>query len=361
MFNRIDRYIIKEYLFTLLFALLAFICLFILIDLIEKIDDYIDRKAKLEAIALYYLYLSPEILKLVAPVAGLLSALFVTGKMAKQTELLAIQAGGVSLYRILLPFLFVGFLLTTFDLFFSGWLVPITTRYKQKFETLQLGRSYWTGGSRSNLNIQDSPSRFVSISYYDDPQQTCYTTSIFYYTNFELVKRLDMPSLKYDSSTAKWIGKDIVERRFIRNEEIGFVKIKIDTIELSFSIRDLRENNSALELLNLVDHKRFIEARKRSGFESTSEAEVKYHSKISFPFACLIVILLGVPLSAQKKKTGIALEAGISGAIGFFYIGLQQTFATLGYKGAITPIIAAWAPNFLFLFAGIIMVIKAKK
>jgi Predicted permeases len=114
-------------------------------------------------------------------------------------------------------------------------------------------------------------------------------------------------------------------------------------------------------LLTLPDHRAFIEKRQRGGFEAVDEALVKYHSKIAFPAACLIVVLIGVPLSATKKRSGLALEAGISILVGFIYLGLQQTFATLGYKGEIPPWLAAWFPNLLFLVIGLGMLWKAQK
>lgn len=357
----LDRYILAQYAQAFLFGTLAFIALFILIDVIEKIDYYIDRKATFFAVVGYYLYLLPENVKLTAPISALLAALFVTGNLSKQTELTAMKAGGISLYRMLVPFFAVAAVITIVDFFFSGWLVPHATRAKQKFESVQLGKTFWTGGSRSNFNILDKANRLVTIGYFDDAQNICYNVSVQEFERSSLRWRIDAKQMIFDTTLNRWVLQDAICRRFIVVPEYYTFETAVDSFNFSFTLRDLRENTSALDLLTLPDHRAFIEKREKGGFEAVDEALVKYHSKIAFPVACLIVVLIGVPLSATKKRSGLALEAGISILVGFIYLGLQQTFATLGYKGEIPPWLAAWFPNLLFFAIGLAMLWKAQK
>jgi lipopolysaccharide export system permease protein len=360
--NLLDRYIIKRYAIAFSFGLLAFIALFILVDVIENIDQFIDRHVPALAIAQYYLVFMPEIAKLIAPISALLSALYVTGVMSKQMELTAMKAGGISLYRILLPFFFFASVITAVDFYFSGWLVPTVMREKQKFESIQLGKNFWVGGSRSNINLVESPEQTLNIGYYDDYQKTCFSVSIQHFKGAHLVWRLDAERMRYDTLVGKWKMENAYFRT-ISNENYETIAryATLDTITVSFSPQDLSESAAALELMTVPEHHRYIQSREKSGFSSLEEAIVKFHTKISFPVACLIVALIGVPLSAQKKRSGIALEAGISLLIGFSYIGVQQIFATLGYKGAVNPVLAAWIPNLIFTVIGIVMLWKAQK
>ncbi len=357
----LDRYIAIRYLSAFLFGTIAFIALFVLIDLIEHIDDFIDRKLTLVPIVAYYGYFLPEILKLIIPISGLLSALFVTGALSKQMELTAMKSGGISLYRMLVPFLAIALLITLLDFYLSGWLVPQTTREKQRFESVNLGKNFWVGGSRSNVNVMDSPARLVSIGYYDDYIKTCYSLGVQQFEGKRLLWRVDAERMKFDTTAQKWL----IESGYVRvmegeKEHIARFEM-LDTLEFSFTAKELGESTQALELMTLPEHRAFLKARERGGFESSDEAIVKYHTKLSFPFACLIVILIGVPLSAQKKRSGIALEAGISILVGFLYMGVQQVFGTLGYKGAVNPILAAWMPNMIFFAVGLYMLFKAQK
>ncbi len=102
-----DRYIIRQFITTALFSLLAVLVVFIVIDAMEKLDDFIDRQAGWGIIAQYYLFFVPEIIKLIIPVAMLLASLFVTARLSTQNELTAMKSSGISLYRIMVPYMAV--------------------------------------------------------------------------------------------------------------------------------------------------------------------------------------------------------------------------------------------------------------
>src|SRR5512135_1819201 len=108
----LDRYIIKQFVMTALFSLVAVLVVFIVIDAMEKLDDFIDRQAGWGIIAQYYLFFVPEIIKLIIPVAMLLASLFVTARLSTQNELTAMKSSGISLYRIMVPYMTVAFLVS---------------------------------------------------------------------------------------------------------------------------------------------------------------------------------------------------------------------------------------------------------
>ena len=93
----LDRYIIRQFLVTTLFSLIAVLIVFIVIDAMEKLDDFIDRQAGWSVILSYYIYFIPEIIKLIMPVAMLLASLFVTARLSTQSELTAMKSSGISL------------------------------------------------------------------------------------------------------------------------------------------------------------------------------------------------------------------------------------------------------------------------
>ena len=101
----VDRYVLKQFIVTAIFALVAFTVIFVVIDLMENLDDFLDRNATFGIIATYYLYFIPEILKLMLPVGMLLSALFTTGRLSTFSELTALKSSGMSLYRFMAPLL----------------------------------------------------------------------------------------------------------------------------------------------------------------------------------------------------------------------------------------------------------------
>lgn len=329
--------------------------------MIEKVDDFIDQNVSLSQILTYYAYQTPDIIKLTSPISSLLAALFVTGRLSEQTELTAMKAGGISLYRLLYPFYFLAIIIGLFNFYLSGWVVPEFTKYKSQFESNYLGKAQSIDGSRSNINLLENPNRIVNIGYFDSNARTGYNVSVQNFSGSTLLWRVDADKMVYDTVGKSWMLHNAFQRSFKKGKESFQQYPTLNTVRFSFSSKQLSASNANVEEMNLPDHKRYIASKIQAGFSTLDEALVKYYTKISFPFACLIVVLIGVPLSAQKKRSGLALEAGISLLVGFVYIGLQKIFSTLGYKGTVPPLIAAWLPNVLFLSVGLLMLKKSKK
>ena len=110
----IDKYLVKQFIQTIAFGLLGFTIIFIVIDAIENLDDFVDQSVPALKILHYYIVFSPEIIKLMTPVGVLFAALFTAGRAASTSELTAIKASGVSLFRFMLPFLITTFVISFF-------------------------------------------------------------------------------------------------------------------------------------------------------------------------------------------------------------------------------------------------------
>ena len=129
--KKIDIYIITHFIKNLLFAFLCFIVIFILVDLFENLDKFIDSKSGINTVLIYYFYFIPEIIRLISPISMLLATLFTAGRMVNYNEIIAIKNAGISLSRFILPFIYIGIIVTGFSVYFNNWLVPEAN--KQKF------------------------------------------------------------------------------------------------------------------------------------------------------------------------------------------------------------------------------------
>ena len=106
----IDKYILRTFLVPLVFTSLAFLLIFVIYDLYDNLDKFIEAKAPVSEVIVYYLYLLPSKLWLLMPMAVLLSTLYSLFQLAKSNELTAMRASGISLYRLLVPNVLVGVL-----------------------------------------------------------------------------------------------------------------------------------------------------------------------------------------------------------------------------------------------------------
>ena len=175
--NTIDRYVLRQFIITAIGALAAFMVLFVVVDMMENLDDFLDRSAGIGIIATYYLYFLPEIAKLMIPVAMLLSALFTTGRLSTFNELTTLKSSGMSLYRFMAPLVIFAFIVSGASIYFNGWVVPFANKKK-----LELGRNYFQKNiefiAENNIFIQDSPTRILSIAMFDDSRQVARQVSI---------------------------------------------------------------------------------------------------------------------------------------------------------------------------------------
>jgi len=169
--RKLDRYVAWQFIKTVLFAILAFSLIFILVDMIENLDDFIDQDVPAPIIGLYYAYFLPRIFSLMVPVAMLLAALFVVGKLSNNNEMTIIKCVGVSLYRFMLPLLAIGLLVSVIMLGFDGWLVPHINAGRLNLEREYL-KKHRELGTRYNMFFQESRNRILTMEYFDEGNAT---------------------------------------------------------------------------------------------------------------------------------------------------------------------------------------------
>jgi lipopolysaccharide export system permease protein len=215
MIKKIDRYIVKQFLQTVLFGLAAFLLIFVIVDMMENLDDFIDQNVANSIIVQYYIVFIPEITRLMLPVAVLLAALFTVGKMETTNELTAIKAGGVSFYRFMIPFIATAFIISLFSIYFGGYIVPMANKHKVYIEQKHMKKDLITAGN--NIYFQDSENRIVTISYYDVEDGEANRVSIQEFSPDDItnmVHRYDANKMRFDSSSSSWVLLNGIERTF---------------------------------------------------------------------------------------------------------------------------------------------------
>jgi lipopolysaccharide export system permease protein len=358
-----DRYIVKQFLASFLFGLVAFLFIFVIIDMMEKLDDFIDAGAPASVVLQYYIVFLPEILKLMTPVALLLGSLFVVGRLSSQGELAAMKSSGVSLYRLLVPFLGVALSVSLLLVYLNGWVVPLANQKKIAIERAHLQRGI-DPSNRFNIFFQDGKTRIVSINYFDTPSKTANRVSVqdFADTNLTLmVQRIDATQMRWvDSAGGTWRALNGAKRN---TADLGsaiqqFRELPIG--RLSISPEDIEKKQRSPDEMILSELHDFIRNQQAAG-QNVARWMVDYHAKISFPFACVIMVLFGVPFACARPRTGTAVGFGIAISVTFIYIGFFKGSQVFGYNGDLNPILTAWMANLLFGISGIVNLLRVQK
>jgi lipopolysaccharide export system permease protein len=349
----LNRYIFRQFAKTFLFTCVAFVFLFVLINMVEKLDDFMDRHLSFLEIARYYLLSVPSTLLITSPVGVLLSSILVAGKLSASSELPAIRSAGVSMRQLLMPFLAGGVIICCINLINACWLAPET------FKGISIIEQHLQNNSehpqkRENLHILESGNRIVSIKDFDVASSNASEVSVEEFNGSQLRMRTDADSMRYDSRIGEWIMRNASTRLFTGNND-QLKTLPQQRIKLSMTPHSLEELNLEPDEMNIVRHYLYLAEKEKAGFSGLERSMVKLHSKIALPFASIIIILIGVPLSAKKKRGGLASEISVTLFIGFLFLGLQKTIAIAGYQGILNPMLAAWMPNILFLGIGYII------
>lgn len=356
----IDRYILKQFIFTFIFAQAALSMIFVVIDLMSNLDKFLDQNATLEIISKYYLYFMPEILKLLTPIASLLSTLFTVGRMSTLNEVTAMKSGGVSLYRIMLPFVAVAILISFVHLYFNGWIVPESNKLKH-----DISHKYFSTSNANapiyNLYFREGPKINLLMQHYDSDLKSGSRIAIEYFSDENsprLIKRVESNIIFWKEESQDWLMKQVIERIYSGND---VNTIKHDSLEITLNITDskIAKLKKSPDEMNFNELAEFIDIL-QSGGRDVRELQIDYHGQWAFPFANFIVILFGVPFASVRRKGGIAIQIGAALIISFFYIIFLKVSQPLAQTMDIQPIVAGWMANMIFFIAGIIVIIRTK-
>ena len=360
--KHLDRYIVRQFLLTAFFSLIAVLVVFIVIDAMEKLDDFIDHQAGWPVILQYYLFFVPEIIKLIMPVALLLASLFVTARMSTQNELTAMKASGISLYRIMVPYVAVAFLISGASVYFNGWVVPSANKKKFTIERVYLHKDVLSS-SGANIYIQDTPTRILALGYFDETRNTALRVSIQDFSPEDptvLVERVDALSMTWDPTARLWILAHGTHRWFAGGKERIQEFASQSAGPLHFDPEDLLKKQEKPDEMDYYSLQRFIENQQRAG-QDASRWLVDFYSKVSFPFASVIVVLFGVPFSSVRRRGGVGVQLGISLLICFIYLIFMKVSEVFGYNGDIDPLLTAWFANIVFLLGAVVVLVRVRK
>lgn len=361
MIKILDKYLVWQFVQTILFGLLIFAMIFVIIDLMENLDDFIDEEVPIKIVFQFYFVFIPQILNLMMPVAVLLASLFVVGKMSNQNELIAIKAAGVNLYRFMSPFIITSLIISILSVYFGGYIVPEANKHKVFIERTYMKRGVIKSGS--NIFFQDSKNRIVSIGSFNVLINQANRVSIQEFNPVDVTKmvsRLDAVKMKYDTTSNTWKIYNGTKRTFVYGKE----NLEIFSVQvldyLNFTPDEVVKKQTKTEEMTLPELERFAEEQLRAG-NNPRRILIDYHSRYAFAFASFVVVLFGLPISSSKRKGGLAVQFGINVLITFVYLVFMQISKSFGKNGLLEPVLTAWFANIVFFIAAIFNLIRASK
>ena len=349
----IDKYIIRKFIGTSLSRLVLIIAVIIIFDISEKIDNLIEKNVTLKGIIFdYYGNLVPYFINLFSPLLVFISVIFFTSKMAANSEVVAILAGGISFNRFLYPYFLSALFIATFSLVLNLFFIPPANKVRLEFSEKYINDKMVNAGN--NIHLQLTPGTYVYMQSFNSMNKTASKFTLETIEGHNISSKLSAETAVWDSLKQGWTLYDYYIRKNEGNKESIMRGEKTDTI-LSLTVNDLIRRDDIVESYTYSELNRLIKTQKLRGDKRVNLALIEKHTRFAVPFSALILTVIGVSLSSKRRRGGIGLNLGIGIALSFTYILFLRFSQMFVHSGLMPPWIALWVPNILFAFVALFL------
>ena len=348
----LDRYIARIWLRLLMLCLSGFVGLYLVIDLIEKIPRFLRSGGDASDILLYFIYKFPEMVSRTATFSILMATLLTLGVLSRDSEIIALRSCGISLLRISVPMLFLGFVASIVLLLNAEFILPHSYARTELIDHVKIKKKGESVTFKRNNIWFRSKSMILQARLFDPKTRTLSGVVVWKVDGFlDPVGRIDADTAVFRDG--RWTLNSVKSKDF--QAGAGYVPNTAQSLDLDLNLKieDLQVLDSDADNMSIRSLREYAENLKQGGYQAYRFLTLM-HTKIASPFAALIMVLLGIPFALRNSRSGgIAMGIGASVAIGFAYFVVNAVLLSYGRSGVLTPIIAAWGANFLFMLGGI--------
>lgn len=345
----LDWYIIKKFIGTYIYAILLIISIAIVFDFNENLSKFTQYHAPWRAIIFdYYANFIPYYSNLFSPLFVFIAVIFFTSKLASNSEIISMMAAGVSIRRLMRPYMISCILIAGLTFYLNSFVIPHGTVIRQNFESLY--RNSKKNTSAENVQLQVAKNTVAYIQHYDDQYKQGYGFSLVKFKNKKIVSHMTAMEIQYDTvadtkyhwKVTNWKIRTLKGlKEHIQSGASKDTVLLMEPTDLVYS-KGQQETFTSPELLS------YISKQTSRGSGNVVQYEVEFHKRIAMSFSSFILTIIGLSLSSRKRKGGMGLYLGIGLALSFGYIMLQTVSATFAIQADTPPILAAWIPNIIF-------------
>lgn len=363
----LDRYLLRELLVPLVYCLVGFLIFWIAFDLFDRIGEFKEKELLFFDIAEYYLARTPEFLALVLPIALLLAILYALTNHARHHEITAIRAAGVSLWRICLPHLAVGFLLSAGLLVINEFWADDSDEASDRILTRRLP---------GNL-VARNPSQVRNLGFTNAREQRVWQIGIYDALSGNMVNpqilwrqpdgsRLWVTAASAEPAPGGWVFHQV--RQFLEGAQTNAIPLPIlETNRLFIAFTEtpdeIRSEIRISRVLGMRGARKtdipieeivnYLRLHPNPSAADRAWLYTKLHGRLALPWTCLVVVLVAIPFGAPSGRRNLFVGVASSIVLCFAYFVLQQMGLALGSGQHLPPWLAAWLPNIVFGLGGV--------
>jgi LPS export ABC transporter permease LptF/LPS export ABC transporter permease LptG len=362
----LDEYVMRAYATNFILSLGAFALLFIVFTFFELVGDIVHNHTSLLTVGDYLLNLIPYIVSTVTPLCSLLAVLITFGSLNRSSELTAMKATGISLYRIVAPIVVLAAILSAALFAFNESYLPDANRRQEALRAeikgkpaqtfLLPGRQFISG----QPGPAGSPARIFYYQAFDADRDIFASLTVFEFDpqTFTLQRRIFARSVRWNPTANQWVFDNGWQRTFANQTVASYQPFTVASFpEIHEQPTYFNKEDIQSQEMNYNELTAYIADLRQSGFD-TIRLRVQLERKLADPAITLVMAILAVPFALfMGKRGGIA---GIATAIGvaIAYFAVADTFSGLGNINTLPPLLAAWSPDLLFAIAGSYLLLR---
>ena len=356
----LSRYVAREFAKLYGLCLGTFVFIYLLADFIEQSNAFFRAHVVGTDVLRYFLYKTPLVVFQVIPPAALLATLLVLTLLSKNSEIVAMKAGGVSLYHVVTPLLAAAALLSAFAFLLNEYVVPTTSERAEFIKRVDIkGKEPVIQHKRRSVWYKMTH-EIYQVSLYHTIKREMRDLSVYSFDrDFQLVQRIDAKRAVWTGSA--WEFHDGVVRVFEANRFRAATPFEARVIPIEAQPDDLATLVKSSDEMSYRELSDFVEKVEGEGMDIT-KYRVDLQKKLAFPLVTLIMSLLAVPFALRGgRQGGAALGIVFAVVIGLIYWLVMGAFSALGNSGKLPPPVAAWGSHVIFAAVGIGMLVRAPK
>jgi LPS export ABC transporter permease LptG/LPS export ABC transporter permease LptF len=355
----LDEYVIREFGTMFLLIQSGFVLLMIVFTFFDLVGDILRNHPPLTTVGDYLVNLTPSMIYQIAPLAVLIAALVTFGVLNRNSEIVAMKATGISLYRLVVPIVSIAAALAIGLFLFDQYYLPQANRKQEALRATIKGRPPQTylhpeqkwifGQPRAG-----EPGRIFYYQFFDPDRREFANLSVFEFDphSFQLTRRIFAARAVWDADSQTW-G---FENGWVRDIDGADVKSDRDFTSSVFpEIHEppdyfTKEDLEAQEM-NFGQLDRYIRDLRQSGFD-TMRLRVALWHKLAYPLVAVVMAVLAIPFALSMGRRGSLSGIAVAIAVALIYFVVNGLFEALGNVNYLPPVVAAWSSDILFGLVG---------
>jgi lipopolysaccharide export system permease protein len=349
----IDVYVLKQFFYYFAVLLGGFVLIFDAFTLFDLLGDISKNHIAFFTVVNYFRFLVPMMVYQLAPLAALVATLVTLAVLAKNNEVIAFKAGGISLYRLVFPIALAGILLAGLMFLLDYSYLPYANRRQDALRNEIKGRPAQTYLEPGRQWIFGENDKIYNYELFDSDRQLFGGLSVFELdpATFEIKRRVYATRATWDPTVSAWVLTGGWVRDFTSDGKVSrYFPFKAFSLpELTEAPSYFRREVRQYYQMNWRQLGQYIASLRQAGFD-TARLAVQWHKKFAFPLIAAIIILLGAPFAFLVGTRGAIGGLALAVGIGIVYWATAALFEAMGSIGQLPPLVAGWAPDAIFGF-----------